>query len=111
MISKVGKQFKMIAANILVKGDGQVVLCDFGVAGNISFNAKRTSFVGTPFWMAPELISRSQYDFKADIWSLGITVIEMAVGNPPFANEEPGKALYLIPRSRPPRLTGNFSKV
>jgi serine/threonine protein kinase len=61
--------------------------------------------------MAPELITRSQYDFKIDIWSLGITVIEMAVGNPPHSNETPGKALLLIPRSQPPKLTGNFSDV
>jgi serine/threonine protein kinase len=56
--------------------------------------------------MAPELIQRKQYDFKADIWSMGITVIEMAVGNPPFSDHDPGKALSLIPRSRPPKLQG-----
>ncbi|KAI8905198.1 kinase-like domain-containing protein [Gorgonomyces haynaldii] len=96
-------------ANTLLTLSGDVQLCDFGVAGQMSLSKKRNSFVGTPYWMAPEIIQRSQYDFKADIWSLGITVIEMATGNPPFADQEPGKALFLIPRSRPPRLTGNFS--
>ncbi len=94
----------------MLSENASVQLCDFGVSGQLSINAKRNSFVGTPFWMAPELIQRAQYDFKADIWSLGITVIEMAIGNPPFADQEPGKALFLIPRSRPPRLTGNFSQ-
>ncbi|KAJ3289167.1 Serine/threonine-protein kinase 25 [Borealophlyctis nickersoniae] len=98
------------AANILMTDDCKIKLCDFGVAGQITMSCvRRHSFVGTPYWMAPEIIKRAQYDFKADIWSLGITIIELATGNPPLADQDPGKALFLIPRTRPARLEGNFS--
>ncbi|KAJ3045219.1 Serine/threonine-protein kinase 24 [Rhizophlyctis rosea] len=98
------------AANILLTHDCKVKLCDFGVAGQITKTClRRHSFVGTPYWMAPEIIKRNQYDYKADIWSLGITIIELATGNPPFADQDRRKALFLIPRTRPARLEGNFS--
>lgn len=98
------------AANILLTGTGKVKICDFGVAGQISAaSLRRHSFVGTPFWMAPEIINRNQYDFKADIWSLGITIIELATGNPPFADKDARKALYLIPRTNPAQLSSSFS--
>jgi protein-serine/threonine kinase len=96
------------AANILVTNDGRVQLCDFGVAAQLAANHfKRNTFVGTPYWMAPEVISDGlSYNYKADIWSLGITIYEIATGNPPHADQEPMRAIFLIPRSQPPRLEG-----
>lgn len=60
--------------------------------------------------MAPEVIKKSTYDFKADIWSLGVTVYEMATGNPPYAHQDPMKAIFLIARSPPATLEGDFDK-
>ncbi|KAI8360498.1 Pkinase-domain-containing protein [Mortierella sp. GBAus27b] len=99
------------AANILLTDEGRVQLCDFGVAGQVTMNSlKRNSFVGTPYWMAPEVIREGQtYDFKADIWSLGITIYEIATGNPPFADQDPMRAVSLIPKSRPAQLEGDWS--
>ncbi|KAJ2357838.1 kinase that interacts with cdc31p [Coemansia sp. RSA 2618] len=94
------------AANILVTDEGVVQLCDFGVARQVmQASAKSYSFVGTPYWMAPEVIQEGTvYDFKADIWSLGITAYEIATGVPPYADEDPKRALFLIPRKGPKQL-------
>lgn len=96
------------AANILITKDGSVQLCDFGVAAKITSNAiKRTTIAGTPYWMAPEVIKEGEtYNSKADVWSLGITVYEMATGNPPYCDKDAMWAMQLISRQVPPRLEG-----
>lgn len=96
------------AANILITTEGQLRLCDFGVAAETNANkSKRTTIVGTPYWMAPEVVTEgASYNNKADIWSIGVTLYEMATGNPPYSDQEVMRALMMIQKGKPPRLEG-----
>lgn len=96
------------AANILISKDGNVKLCDFGVAAQLTSTAvKRTTMAGTPYWMAPEVITEgATYNAKADIWSTGITIYEMATGNPPYSDKDAIRAMQYITQHEPSRLEG-----
>lgn len=93
------------AGNILLTRTGAAKLADFGVSAQLtSTMSKRRTVIGTPYWMPPEVIQESAYDYRADIWSLGITAIELADGEPPYADIHPMRAIFLIPSREPPKL-------
>lgn len=94
------------AGNVLLDHKGVAKLADFGVSAQLSNTlSKKDSVIGTPYWMSPEVISRSCYNKKTDIWSLGITAIEMAEGEPPYSNIPPVRAMFTIQRAPAQSLT------
>lgn len=109
-LKKIHRDIK--AGNILLKENGEVKLADFGVSGELTntISKKVQTVIGTPLWMSPELLQEQKYDGRTDIWSLGITCIEMAHGVPPLHDVNPMRAIFYIPYKPSPKLDEKFSE-
>ena len=100
------------AANILINEMGEVKLGDFGVSAELIHTyADQDTIIGSPFWMSPEIVRKNKYNFKTDIWSLGITAIELAERKPPYSHLHPIRAMFAIENNPPKELSdpGNWS--
>ena len=95
------------AANILINNDGICKLADFGVAKSVRASGAGTT-IGSPYWMAPEVLGTEKYDNSADLWSLGIVAIEMVIGKPPLSNYKPLQAMFMIPKNEAPTLPEDY---
>ena len=100
------------AGNILLDRNGNVKIADFGVSKQINTYENTKTFIGTPLWMSPEVLTKSEYNRKTDIWSLGITIIEMGEGDPPYSDIKSNIAMLKIPNSPPTGMSKpqNWSK-
>ena len=95
------------AANILINSDGRCKLADFGVARGMGASGAGTT-IGSPYWMAPEVLGTEKYNNSADIWSLGISAIEMVIGKPPLSNYKPLQAMFMIPKNDSPTIPEEY---